>query len=420
MRRDTILHFTKLVGSTFLFQTCIQILGMVVGFYIVRKLSVQEYAYYTVANTLLGMMSVLSDGGISSATNALGGKNWQSKESLGQVLTTAIKYRKTFSFISIAICLPFGIYLLNKQNISWEYSIIIFVCLLPSFYSQLTSGLYEIVPSLHQDIRPLQTNQVIVALFRLILSVLAVFIFPFTWAAILANGIPRILGNVRLKKIVEKRADLSQPINDTYTKEISRILKRSFPGAVYFAFSGQISLLILSYLGKVSNVASWGALGRYSVIFTIIGMVVNILLIPRYVRMENDKTKLLKMAHSILGLSIIFGIVILGFCYLFSNQLLWILGSNYMGLNKELLLILINGGILFLVGIVFSFSVRKGWIIHPIIEIGFNLLPLIIFINFFKFNSLESVLLFNILCSSVILFGHYVAFLYQVYKKASN
>ncbi|MCR6638033.1 MAG: hypothetical protein NVV82_03315 [Sporocytophaga sp.] len=419
LNKKKIVNFSKLIGSTFLVQCLIQFIGMVLGFFIVRSLTVQEYALYTVANSMLTMLNVLSNSGISTSTYALGGKVWTDKTKLGKVLSTAITFRNKFSLLALLIGIPFTIHMLLKQQASWETIILIIITFIPSFKAQLTDNLYEVVPKLHQDIRLLQGNQLFVAVFRLLLSGLSLFIFPFAWVAFLANGIPRIVGNLRLRNIVEKRANITKEEDSEIKREIKRIVKRTFPGSLYFAFSGQISLFILAYMGKSSDVAEWGAIGRFSVIFSVISSVFAMVIMPRYSRLENNLKKIFITAHKILGAQIILGLLVLSGGYMFSNTLLFLLGKHYQNLNIELLVALSNGAVGIITGTVLAFSIRRGWVIHPAIDIFLNVFPVVLFTWLFSFNSLLSVLLYSLCVQIFVTIAHYLVFLYQLNKNAN-
>ena len=58
-------------------QLLVQFFGLACGILLIRNLSKQEYAYFTLANSLQGSMNVLASSGIISALSAIGGKVWQ-------------------------------------------------------------------------------------------------------------------------------------------------------------------------------------------------------------------------------------------------------------------------------------------------------------------------------------------------------
>ena len=69
-----LLRWIKLIFVTGSAQIIVQATGLFCGILVIRLLPVNEYALYTLANTMLGTMTVLADSGISSGVMAQGGK----------------------------------------------------------------------------------------------------------------------------------------------------------------------------------------------------------------------------------------------------------------------------------------------------------------------------------------------------------
>jgi O-antigen/teichoic acid export membrane protein len=87
-------HWTKAILITGGAQTVVQLIGLLTGILIIRLLPLKEYAYYTLANTMLGTMTLLSDSGIGSGVLAQAGKVWRDKDELGLVLSTGLYLRR--------------------------------------------------------------------------------------------------------------------------------------------------------------------------------------------------------------------------------------------------------------------------------------------------------------------------------------
>src|SRR5215213_1625169 len=105
-----IVEWGKLITLTGAAQIIVQALGFISGILIVRLLSVNEYALYTLANTMLGTLTILADSGISNGVMAQAGKVWQDKKKLGSVLVTGLALRKKFGIISLLVATPVMIY----------------------------------------------------------------------------------------------------------------------------------------------------------------------------------------------------------------------------------------------------------------------------------------------------------------------
>lgn len=376
-------------------------MGFLTGFLIIRFLTVEEFAMYTLANTVLGTMVVLADGGISKAVMAEGGKVWQDKKKLGAVLVTGLDLRKKFGLISLFIGLPLLALLLYSHNASWVMIVLISLCIIPAFFAALSDSLLELVPQLHQDIFRLQQNQVAVSAGRLILNFLFVLILPFTFVALLANGIPRILGNIKLQKISKSFADLSQVPDPVIKREILSVVKRILPGAVYFCFSGQITIWLLSWLGTTTSLAQIGALAKLILLIEIFGYISYTLLIPRFARLSLNKSLLLKKSFQVI-LFLTLGLAVLTFLIsFFSETILWLLGPAYYDLNKELIISLIGGGLGLIAGNFFALGASRGWVLNPLYSTIISFSSVIIGVFLFEVSTLIGVLYFNIFLVTV-------------------
>jgi O-antigen/teichoic acid export membrane protein len=277
---DSVINWGKLISITGSAQIIVQAVGFACGILIIRLLPVQEYAFYTLANTMLGTMTVLADSGISTGVMAQGGKVWQNKEKLGAVLATGIALRKKFGIASILVSIPILGYLLMHNGASIVTTSLIVMALIPAFYAALSDSLLEIVPKLHQTILPLQKNQVSVGLGRLVLTGLTMFVFPWAFIAILAAGLPRIWGNIQLSKIGYGFADENQQPDKEIRIEILALVKRIMPTSIYYCISGQITIWLISVFGNTNSIAQLGALGRLNMLLSLFSVIITTLIIP--------------------------------------------------------------------------------------------------------------------------------------------
>ena len=407
----------KLISITGSAQILVQAAGLVTGIWIIRMLPTQEYAFYTLANTMLGTMTVLADGGIGAGVMAQGGKVWGSKAQLGKVLATGLDLRKKFAVISLLVALPILVYLLWHQHASWLVITMVVLTIIPSFFSALSDSLLEIVPKLHQAIRPLQYNQVTVGVFRMLLSGLSIFIFPFTFVALLANGIPRIYGNFKLRKIAFKFAEQTEQPDPEIRKEILKSVKRIMPGSIYYCVSGQITIWLISFFGSTDAIAKIGALGRFSMLLTVFTVLFSTLITPRFARLPDHKPFLLKKFVMIqVGLA---GLctMICALVYLLPQPALWLLGSKFQGLEVELSISIVASCLSLMSGVFFGLSSSRGWPTHPAILIPGNIICVITGALLFNVSTLQGALWFNVFINSFPVLMHSLNFYYNIYKK---
>jgi O-antigen/teichoic acid export membrane protein len=411
--REKLIEWGRLISITGSAQLLIQIIGFTCGILVIRVLSTQEYALYTLANTMLGTMLILADGGISIGVMSEGRKVWQDPKKLGVVLITGFDIRKKYTTISLLIAIPLLIYLLLQHGANWFISILIILSLIPAFFSALSGNVLTIGPALHQTIAPLQKVQLGVNLGRLIMLFLTILVFPWVFIAILSSSLPQIWGNIQLRKISKGFVDWKQKPDPIIRKEILSVVKRILPGSIYYCLSGQITIWLISIFGNTNAVAQIGALGRLSMMLTLFSSIFCTLILPRFARLENNKRLLFKRFFQILiGLLVMFICIVL-IVSIFPGQLLMILGKNYSGLEKELILSIAGSCISLFAGLLFTISTSRNWIINPFVFIPLTLVTIICGISLINLTSLAGVLKFNLFVSSTELL---IYFIYGILK----
>ncbi|WP_018614269.1 lipopolysaccharide biosynthesis protein [Segetibacter koreensis] len=396
-----VLEWSKLLTITGSAQVVVQVIGFASGILIIRLLSTQEYAFYTIVSTMSGAMIMLADGGISTGVLAQGGKVWQSKEKLGVVIATGISLRKRFSIISLLFAIPAMLFLLRQQHATWGIAILITVSLIPGFLSTLFGNLLDIAPKLRQDISPLQKIQVLTNLGRLALLCISLFIFPWAFIAILAAGLPQIWANRRLEKVSSSYADRNQKADPVIQKEILGTVKRTLPDAIYSCLSGQVTIWLLSIFGSTVALSQLGALSRLSVIINLFNILFYTLVLPRFARLPNNSILLIKRYAQIqVGLLFLTSLIVT-VIWFFSSEVLWILGPKFSGLTNQLVLIMAASCLSSIAGLSFYLCTSRGWVINPVISIPVNILSIICGAYLLDVSSLHGILILNIVIAIV-------------------
>lgn len=414
--KTSLLDIIKLFALTGGAQILVQAIGFISGIMVIRLLSPQQYAYYTLANTVLGTMVVLADGGVSSGVMSQGAKVWQDPLKLGRVFSTGIHLRKRFAIFSIILSTPILVYLLLNNGASISATVLICVTLIPAFYAGLWDSLLVIVPQLHQSIVPLQKNQIMVGALRLILSGLSLVVFPWAFVAILAGGLPRIYGNLKLRKLNKTHITETNEVDAEVKGNIMKIVKKFMPGAIYYSLSGQITMWLLSVFGNTTSIAQIGALGKFGMVLTLVTSITSTLVIPRFARLPIYKNNLIvRYFQILLGLFLLMFLVV-GLTYLFPNQILWVLGGDYKDLQFELVLCIIGACMGVSADIAFGLLASRGWMYNPVLYISVNVLSIIALALMLDITSLRGALWMNVVLGSVLVLMNIVIFLYNYFR----
>ncbi len=406
-------EWVNLIAITGSAQVAVQFLGFISGILVIRLLPVHEYALYTLANTMLGTMISLADGGIATGVMAQSGKVWPNKAKMSAVLATGMVLRKKFAIFSLLVAIPILFYLLRKHEASWLMTVLIALLLIPAFLTSLSGHLLEIAPKLHQDIKPLQRYQVEANLGRLALLGLTMFVFPFAAVAIACAGVSQIWNNWRLRKAFAGFIDILQPVDPEARKAIVNVVNRAMPGVIYYSVSGQLSVWLLSIFGTGQNVAQIGALGRLSSVLTLVTVLFSTLVIPRFSRFAGRNRALLLKYLAIHASLIPIMLAVLLLVWIFPDVTLSILGADYSGIERELVLSITSALLASMAGITYAANASRGFILPPGFLIPVFTLMQISLILILPVGSLTGVLMLSIFTG---LFSCAVLFLHGVYR----
>lgn len=403
---DKALHWAKLISVTGGTQVAVQAIGFISGILVIRLLPTQEYALYTLTNTMLGTMILLADGGISTSVMAQGGKVWQNRERLGMVLATGFALRKKFAIVSLGIAIPALLFLLRHHQASWPMAIWLVLALIPAFFSSLSGTLLEIVPKLNQHVIPLQRIQLGNYAGRLGLLVLNLFTFPWAPVAILAAGLPQLWANKQLRTLSGKFAVHTQQTDPTVHREIVKNVKRLLPDAIYYCIWCQFAVWLISFFGSTEAVAHLGALGRLAVALTLFSVMFSSLILPRFARLPDQRVLLLRQFVRIEVGLLITAVCIVAGVYVFSTQILWVLGPSYKNLAYEMTLMMIGKCLSFVATSSFLLCTSKGWVINPVVSISISIASFFCGIGFIDITSLRGIFMLDIFMAVVQVIMH--------------
>jgi len=159
----------------------------------------------------------------------------------------------------------------------------------------------------------------------------------------------------------KKTIDVNAPINEEDRVEIQRLVKAQAFNTIFYCLQGQIAIWLISIFGNTQNIAEIAALGRLSVVFSLIGSILTNIVLPSFARCQSRKKLILKY-WQIIGFYLIFCSLILFSSFLFNEEFLWILGDKYSHLRKELVFVVLAAITQSITGVLWSINSVKGWL----------------------------------------------------------
>jgi O-antigen/teichoic acid export membrane protein len=390
-------HRARLVGSFAIVQGVVQLIAFLSGILLIRWLDQRDYAYFTIANTMQGTITLLADIGISVGLVSIGGRVWQDRHRFGQLINTALALRKKLGALAVMTVMPILFFMLVKNGASFSYTALLMALVLLAILIELSIGVLAVVPRLRSDISIIQKIDLTGALARLFLLVALAFLFLNAGVAVAVASGTMFLQFVLLRAYAGKVVDLSAPENPQDRHEIGRLIKHLAPNAVFYCLQGQITILLISFFAhRASAVAEVGALGRLAMIFTVLGNLLANVFVPAFARCQ-DRHRLKFLYAAIVGGVVAFSLIILAGAAIFPREFLLVLGHKYAHLHRELLL-MVGGAVAgALTGTFWALNASKAWIGGAWLYIPLTIAAQIVLIPFTDFSSVSSVLIFNLL-----------------------
>jgi hypothetical protein len=384
------------------FQGAVQAAGFVSGLVIIRLLSKEQYAYYTISFTVASAMSVLGDSGLTSSVLAQGGRVWRDRMRLGSVLRTGLSMRRVLVPIAAVIGIPAQCLMLQRQGADVGTIAGLAAATTAQFLATSSSSLLEVVPRLHQRLWGLQITQLLSNLGRAVAVVAVVPFWPQATFAVGAAVIPSWIGNFRLRNLAARDADLSAPSDESVRTTLIGQVKRTLPDSAYYAAAGQITTWLAALVAAHGAVATIGALGRLAMLVSIQMTTFHVAVLPRFARLPDGGPKALSHQYwKSQGLVLIACLVPLTAFIFFPGLLLRLIGPTYAGLEREAFLMALGATAATMAGVAFHLGASRGIVIPPVLAIGGTLTAQVMLLAVLPIQTIQGAILLGLLSSTV-------------------
>ncbi|KSA15213.1 lipopolysaccharide biosynthesis protein [Maribacter dokdonensis] len=418
---------SQVLGAQFL----LQLMGLGISVLMVRVLPKSEYGIYTVLMAVLGMLSVISGSGIMIGFKKIGGQVWNQNKALADLIKTTFSIRKYLILFAFLVVGTYAFLVFNRQNVPFYDSLFFIVTLLFMVIPNASIGIYSEGLRLQKIYAPVQLQSLISQGIRII-GIFVLFFFWKEYLTIKSILIITVIGLwvslIYLKKkqnaslLISNSLIETPNVNIEYRNTLIKFIKLNWHNSIFFAFKDQISIFIIGIYGSKASLADLGAITRYSMVFLVIVALITNILGPTFGRC-NKKQRLKQITLFTLISYLFFFVFVIIMVVLFSDQLLWLLGSKYEGLNKELLLVFISSLLLLGVQIVSALNSSKGWIKYsPLLEIPLGIIGIITSIIVFDLSTVTGALYLSIVSMTIMLLMHIANFIfgYKHFKEITS
>lgn len=375
-------------------QFLIQLLNGITGFLLVRALPREEYSVFTMTGTLLSMLLMLTDLGLTVGLINIGGRVWKERSQHVMLVADALKLRFVLFLICACFIAPIGGGLLIKAGATISGAVLLMVLILISAGIGASALIYATVARLHSRHRELQVAELYGAAARLVVSAAGLAATATALVASVAVLMSQWVFGASMRKMSLEILGPLPKANHEYRSELVGGLRILGPTAIFYGFQGQVATLLIALFGTGGQVADLGALSRYNILFSISGVVMAQVVSPAAARAADGQHFRHILRLALLSYAGFSGLIILG-VGVFWRLALGLLGEQYLGLRSELILFMVSSSLAGLNGLLWCFISARGWIHHVWVVIPMTLVFQAVLVRWLPLDTVASVLVFG-------------------------
>lgn len=337
-------RWSKIFAGFFVGQGLVQLLGAVAGFCLLRWMSVEDYAMFTLAFGVQSLFVNVVDPGFSTAITPLAGSRSSDPAVVGRYMAAALSLRKRFFLLGATGATLMLVFSGQKHGWSNLATAGLSISVIVTLWTLGTFNVSANALVATQKVGTLHQVQNIAAVIRLGGYGLGHLAGVIGGVVVMAWNVIVIIISGRMMARKAKQSE-SILLNETAAarREMWRFVMPLIPLTVYSTFQGQISVFIISIFGNTDALAATGALSRLNQLFAPATYLIGWVVAPYFSRLSQSIVfrRYLQIMGVALSLIIVVGIAV----WIYPYPLLWLLGSNYMDLEFEVALAVISNGI---------------------------------------------------------------------------
>lgn len=341
-------------------QPTVQFLNLITGFFLLRWLSIEQFAMLGITLAFQSIINQLADVGFSGSIIALAGERGRDPVVLGGFLRSARYWRFRSQLLVLALAAVAFPWLTWSQPWPLSTKVILFTSIFLGLVFQ-GLALYGSPLLIHRALRPYYTPQIVAALARLAVTAALFSTGLLTaWQAALLYVFTTAYIGLRHRALA--RPYLAEPaVSDPErNRAMIRYLAPLLPGTIFAILQSQILVALGALFGTTQNIAEVTALGRLSQIFVLFGAFVTVFVQPYIASLP--RALLFRRYMQILSASMMLWSLVALFCWHFPGPFLWLLGPQYAALGNETSLTLVSGCLSAVAGVMWAMHAARGWL----------------------------------------------------------
>lgn len=397
-------HWARIIRSFLAGQGSIQTLNIMTGFFLLRWMSVESYAQFSIAFSFQTTMQWLLDLGLTGSIINLVGDRKKDVKVLGRYIRSASYFRSRLFVLVVPSAITAFPLLTARHNWSLTTTGLLLTSIVIALFFQGWASIYSTPFLIKQDINRYYQPQTFSAVLRLILSFVLYSMSALTsWTYAIVSSIAIAYQGVFYKSRARNHAALPRHVDESINSEITHYLAPFIPWVIFTAFQGQISILIITLLGKTRNIAEVAALGRLNQIFLAFGAFAYVVIAP-YIAQIVRKDLLKRYLQIITGAAVI-SMMFSASAFIFPQIYLWILGEKYQNLQIEVGWSIVISSMSCISTLMMTMHNARKWVYWwwSVAHIGGMVLTQLLCLTFMDLSTTLGIVYFSVISSAVAL-----------------
>lgn len=389
----------------------LQVLNVVTGIYLLRTLSLEGYAQYSLAFAFQTTAIALTNLGLTDSIVPLVGARGDDPSVVGRYVRTAQSLRnRLFIFVAPAVAVAFY-FVVRTRGWSTPTLLWMLVPVLASLYLSVSVAGWSAPLLLKRRLGDFYLAQTIPSVARLICYVLANAVRQLNSGfALLMNAASICLNGLIARNRSAAFVNLPQHADRATESEVIRCMLPMVPAALFTAFQPQVALFLVSIFGDTVEIAQVAALSRIAALFAIFSAFNSVLIEPYVARVSAQR--LPRIYLRILGCAVLLGACLSAMGFAFPWLLTWILGAKYSDLGNVIGWVVLAAAISSVANVMWIMNRGRRWLFWrgSAVEIAGLLVFQSLYVIFVGVNTIETAAKFMLSAGLAHLVAHgYIA-----------
>lgn len=387
-------RWTVLLSGLACLQIAVQSCNAVTGFLLVRWLPREEYSLFTLTGSLLTLMVLFTDLGLTVGLVSIGGRVWKDRARHAALVADGLRLRRQLYFLTVLVMAPVGYGLLRRTGAEPLQAGLLMGLVLVAGGVAASALVHASVARLHGRHRAVQVAELAGAGVRLLASAAGVATAALALLATAAVTLSQVVFGARLRRTsTELLGTLPVPTGE-HRRELLATLRTLAPTAIFHSVQGQVTTFLLVLLGTSGQVADLGAISRYQIVFGVCGVILAQVVTPAAARATDPAHYRRLLRTTLLGYAA-YSLAAIVAAWLLWRPALALLGGQYLGLRDELILLMFSAALGGLNGLLWNFVSARNWIRHVWVIIPLTLAAQVVLALWLPLDTVSGALVFG-------------------------